>query len=124
MWQKLAWTFFCSRVSASSNLQNLNINLSRSREIEARKCANCRDANRLGRPWDPIFFAPDINCNPIKGSISSIKRLITMKPIGSRALLIFWTKALIKLVTEFENFVNKLKRESQIKSVFWRCNRC
>ena len=122
MCQNLSWTFLHSRVTESSNVQNLNTELGRSREIAARKCGNCRDVNRSGRAWNPILFAPDMNCNPIKAIISSIKRLITTKPIDSRALLILLTKVLITLVTESKNFVNKLNRESQIKSVFWRCN--
>ena len=47
-----------------------------------------------------------------------------MKPIDSRVFWKLLIKVLITLVTEFKNFVNKLNRESQIKSVFWRCNGC
>ena len=72
MWQNLSWTFLCSRVSESSNLQNLNINLSRLREIAARKCGNYRDVNKSRRDCDSILLAANMNCNPINASISSI----------------------------------------------------
>ena len=46
----------------------------------------------------------------------------TMKPFDSRPLWILLAAVLTTLITEFINFVNKLNRESQIKSILWRCS--